>query len=414
MSTDPQIFKTTVWILAPHFTYPAISGGDVYVLGMAKGLSSRFASVELVGADAQHSIHSGQVVSSVKVDSHLRNKWLASLRTLVFRSSYQKERFLTRKYLNFVKHLFIKEDDLLFVSFLASSDAIQCIKRPFAKSFIITHNFDPEYFDLMAHATSNPLAKLVFELSAKYSLELLKKMKTAVRLVHINENDLSKYASVAQQLQHFLFEAGVSYNEDRFVSLKQFRKQRLEEVHSPILGFVGSLWAAQNIAGLVYFSQAYWPLIQASFPGIEFRVIGSNPGDVVKDLCQRNGWQLFPDLEQESFDQIVAGCHFTVLPFELSAGTKIKILSSVQCLVPVIGTTCSQPTGFHLSPSSMFSDVAADWVNHISAYFRELAKEEALVGLQSLLLNQSWQTKANSFTEMIQYTLQQKGNAEDG
>jgi hypothetical protein len=253
MSTDPQIFNNTVWILAPHFKYPAISGGDVYIFGMAKGLSYRYARVELVGADAQHSIKSGQIASSVTVGSHLRNKWQAALRTLVFRSSYQKERFLTRKYLNFVKHLFVQRDDLLFVSFLASHDALQFIKKPLAKPFIVTHNFDPEYFDLMAHATRNPLSKLVFELSAKYSLRLLKNLEANVHLVHINEYDLSRYAGIAPNVHHCIFQAGVSYDEDRILSLAHLRKKSLDGANLPVLGFVGSLWASQNIAGLLHF-----------------------------------------------------------------------------------------------------------------------------------------------------------------
>ncbi|HSR39796.1 MAG TPA: glycosyltransferase [Phnomibacter sp.] len=410
MSDDAHIINATVWILAPHFRHPAISGGDVYILGVATGLSYKYARVELVGADAQHSIRLGRITAATTVGSQMRSKWLASVRTLLFRSSYQRERFVTKKYLAVVKRLVIHNGDLVFVSFIASHSVLQCMDVPSCERFILTHNFDPDYFDLMANSTRNPVARLVFRMSADYSLRQLKEMDGNVQLVHINEHDLSKYAGIANNVRHHLFEAGVLYDERRLNNFAQARKKDLAGMNAPVLGFVGSLWATQNVAGLMHFAEAYWPVIRATFPDVQLRVIGSSPGLVVKDLCQRNGWQLFPDLIQEDFDEAVAGCHFSILPFELSAGTKIKILSSLQCLVPVIGTRCSQPTGFHLPPTSLFSDDVADWVHHISAYISQVTQEESAGGLKAMLQAQSWQNKATSLVKTIHPSIQGKLN----
>jgi hypothetical protein len=379
-------------------------------MGVAVGLSYKYSRVELVGADAQHSLILGHIITSSVVGSQMRSKWLSSVRTLLFRSSYQRERFITPKYRAVVKRLSMQSNDLVFVSFIASHSVLRCINVPSYKPFIITHNFDPDYFHLMANSTRNPVARLVFRMSANYSLRQLKAMDEPMQLIHINEHDLAKYAGIANHVRHYLFEAGVLYDERRLNNIAQVRKRDLAGMNTPVLGFVGSLWASQNVAGLMHFSQAYWPVIRATFPGVQLRVIGSNPGLAVKDLCQRNKWQLFPDLIQEDFDEAVAGCHFSLLPFELSAGTKIKILSSLQCLVPVIGTKCSQPSGFHLPPTSLFSDDVADWVHHISAYISKVTNEESAEGLKAMLQAQSWQNKATSLVKMIHPTIQGKLN----
>lgn len=100
--------------------------------------------------------------------------------------------------------------------------------------------------------------------------------------------------------------------------------------------FWGRLDFGPNMQALDWFCDRVWPLVQSEVPDSRFTIMGFNPGPKVKQLAQRPGIGLrpdVPDLRTEACEHAVA-----VLPMVSGAGMKNKLLEAAALGMPIVCT----------------------------------------------------------------------------
>ena len=104
-----------------------------------------------------------------------------------------------------------------------------------------------------------------------------------------------------------------------------------------VLLFVGALGYKPNIDGLRWFIESVFPDFKANYPDAKLIVIGNNPSDAVRKLCEgTSGIKLYgyvPDLRE-----YYKKCRAVVVPILTGGGTRIKILEAALASRPIIST----------------------------------------------------------------------------
>jgi sugar transferase (PEP-CTERM/EpsH1 system associated) len=104
----------------------------------------------------------------------------------------------------------------------------------------------------------------------------------------------------------------------------------------PTIVFLGRMDYYPNIDGVLDFTKNVLPIIRASVPDVEFRIIGSNPTPAIDQLRQLPGVIVtghVPDVRPFLNDATVS-----VAPLRMARGTQNKILESMAMGIPVVAT----------------------------------------------------------------------------
>lgn len=139
--------------------------------------------------------------------------------------------------------------------------------------------------------------------------------------------------------------------------LEEFKKLNVERPHSvipngvdgnyfhpndasdhakPVVVFLGRMDYYPNIDGVLHFTETVLPLIRATVPDVEFRIIGSNPTSAIERLRQVPGVVVtghVPDVRPFLQEAVVS-----IAPLRMARGTQNKILESMAMGLPVVAT----------------------------------------------------------------------------
>jgi sugar transferase (PEP-CTERM/EpsH1 system associated) len=100
--------------------------------------------------------------------------------------------------------------------------------------------------------------------------------------------------------------------------------------------FLGRMDYFPNIDGVCYFAEKILPLIRQKVPGVEFRIVGSNPVRRVQELAKIPNTLVtghVPDVRSHLQDAAMA-----IAPLRIARGTQNKILESMAMGIPVVAT----------------------------------------------------------------------------
>jgi polysaccharide biosynthesis protein PslH len=110
--------------------------------------------------------------------------------------------------------------------------------------------------------------------------------------------------------------------------------RRLEQ---PAIVFSGNLEYSPNISAVRFFRENIWPLLEARWPELKWRIVGKNPG-AIRHLVAGH-----PRIELTGFIEdavtVVAECQVAVIPVLAGSGTRVKILEAWAAGTPVVSTT---------------------------------------------------------------------------
>jgi sugar transferase (PEP-CTERM/EpsH1 system associated) len=115
----------------------------------------------------------------------------------------------------------------------------------------------------------------------------------------------------------------------------------------PVIAFLGRMDYYPNIDGVLHFTTKVFPIIRASAPQVEFRIIGSNPAPAIQQLKRVPGVIVtghVADVRPFLKDALVS-----VAPLRVARGTQNKILESMALGIPVV-TTPAAAKGIQASP----------------------------------------------------------------
>jgi glycosyltransferase involved in cell wall biosynthesis len=101
--------------------------------------------------------------------------------------------------------------------------------------------------------------------------------------------------------------------------------------------FSGNLEYSPNISAVRFFRENIWPLLEARWPELKWRIVGKNP-EAIRHLVAGH-----PRIELVGFVEdavtVLAECQVAVIPVLAGSGTRVKILEAWAAGTPVVSTT---------------------------------------------------------------------------
>jgi glycosyltransferase involved in cell wall biosynthesis len=101
--------------------------------------------------------------------------------------------------------------------------------------------------------------------------------------------------------------------------------------------FSGNLEYPPNISAVRFFRENIWPILEARWPELKWRIVGKNPG-AIRHLVAGH-----PRIEVTGFVEdavtVLAECQAAVIPLLAGSGTRVKILEAWAAGTPVVSTT---------------------------------------------------------------------------
>ena len=100
--------------------------------------------------------------------------------------------------------------------------------------------------------------------------------------------------------------------------------------------FTGNLEYHPNVSAIRWFAREIWPSIRAWRPGVEWRVVGTNPHAVERELRGLEGVRLVGPVEDAIAE--LARAKVAVVPLRAGSGTRFKILEAWCAGTAVVST----------------------------------------------------------------------------
>jgi glycosyltransferase involved in cell wall biosynthesis len=101
--------------------------------------------------------------------------------------------------------------------------------------------------------------------------------------------------------------------------------------------FSGNLEYTPNISAVRFFRENVWPLLEARWPELKWRIVGKNPGAIRHLVAGHARIELTGFIKDAV--TVVAECQVAVVPVLAGSGTRVKILEAWAAGTPVVSTT---------------------------------------------------------------------------
>lgn len=370
-------------LLAPHLEYPPRNGGDIYIERLGCHLSAHRGSVFILGVNTLTRYEMGANISQNYFSNNLRTKPWAAIRTSAFKSHYLIEKFLTNTYRQKARELVLENPEAVIIYSLILSASLELTTKP---AIIITQNDEITWFQNQFRFSNNPLQKLTARISENWTKKFLQKHTKDFVYAHITESDYQSYKHWIPEHDGFVVPAGVYITKlsndmpwDGIVRLL----------------FVGSLSVKTNYDALAYFQNRFWPVLKDEFKDkIEMTVLGSKPSAGVRQLCQREHWQLLPDASEEELQTQYGRATFAILPFLYTTGAKLKLLNALAAGLPVLATTNMKILPRQGFAPNLYSDEPQEWRSHLKKFMQQGISPELRTDCQAYVARYSWENIA--------------------
>jgi glycosyltransferase involved in cell wall biosynthesis len=157
--------------------------------------------------------------------------------------------------------------------------------------------------------------------------------------------------------------------------------------------FTGNLEYQANISAVRWFARQIWPVLRAAVPGLEWRVVGKNPGAVAKELSGVPGVLLTGAVEDAI--PAIAKATVAVVPLLAGSGTRFKILEAWCAGTSVVSTPLGAE-GLNAVPGEhlLIASTATDFAGAVAELFNARARREALVRNGRALLDGAYTLEA--------------------
>lgn len=379
--------EAPILVLAPHLLYPLRNGGDLGVAEHWGPLSRYVPYVLILGADTLTRYEGGKIVQQTDFQNKFRDTKIAGVRALAKRSHYLIEKFLTPEYREqAAQYLADPAFENVVCSHLWSTTLLKFTGRD---RFVIiqSHNDDFQWFQHLATHASNAPARLTALASKGWTQRFMKNQALDFWFFHCTERDQAGYATVSPEHRSFVMPVGVDIP-------PQGPTQRSND-HKLHLIFTGSLSVTMNFDALCTFRDQFLPALKTAFGNaLDITVLGSNPTNAVRDLCDEQGWWMYANVSEEELMYHYHQATFSILPFGYATGSKLKLLKSLSFGVPFLSTTHASPGAMPKLPHCVFSDTPEDWVKAAQATLSQGIAHKEREALMDYAQQFSWRALA--------------------
>lgn len=348
---------TQILILAPHLLLPPRNGADLLVERNARYLATNGIQVTVLAASERLTYVAEELVDREKLSMTMRSRTWAGVRTILFRSNFFREKFLTRPWMVAARlELASDKYSAILCSYIVTSAVIDDDEhRPVA---VWTHNDEFKWFGTLANASSDPLRKLAARMSSNWTRKYLLHRHSRFIFIHVTEADRAGYHEVVPEMNSIVQPVGADIPHD---------------IPGPIapgtpatLIFVGSLDVTMNADALEHFSACFWPSMVTSGLVRTVLVVGSNPTDRVVSLCTQNAWSLHANVSDQQLVRLYREATCAILPFPYATGAKLKLVGALAHGLPVISTSALSAQSSLMADPCIISDAPHEWVEAIT------------------------------------------------
>ncbi|HEV2949297.1 MAG TPA: glycosyltransferase family 4 protein [Gemmataceae bacterium] len=181
-----------------------------------------------------------------------------------------------------------------------------------------------------------------------------------------------------------------------------YRPAEEEEIERSCV-FWGRLDFDPNIQALQWFCEKVWPLLRRQTPDAQFRILGFQPGPVVRGLANGEGISLQPNLPDIRGE--IARHAVVVLPFQTSGGVKDKLLEAASMAKPIVCTrqACGGLRGLGEAPL-IFAHSPEQWAAKILALWADKNRRRQ-IGQDArkwVLRNHTWSAMAQEAVGILE------------
>jgi len=326
---------------------------------------------------------------SLEIDKYTkRSKKIAALRTIIFRTHYLHEKFLTNGYINKAIEIISGiEYRFLVCSFIWTTKITESVPKLNQEIvFIETHNDEIQWFRNLKNATLNPVSIFISSISERWVRAFFKRAPREWIFLHLTEKDKNGYQNLAPDHKPLLAPVGIE------VKQGQESTDLIKGKNQISLLFVGALGVKMNLDALVFFRDNYYPDIKANVNNrVDIHIAGSNPSSKIMQLCKQNGWKLHANLSDDQLAALYQSAHLSILPFPYTTGSKLKLLNSIANSLPFIATSNLSHQLGSAVPLCLFSDNPEEWSNHINRVSQHQITEEEIEGMRIVANQYSWE-----------------------
>ncbi len=399
-------------VVAPHLLLPPRTGGNVLAFRQARALSRLGWRVDVLGASVRILMEEGEVVRTESIGARPRKRETAALRTLLLRTHFLQERFVTPGARRALRRILQGREDppkLVLASFLYSALFLQntpdvgALHGRGTSLLVETHNNELEWFANMAARQRTPLGQWAAANSEKWVRRTLPRLHPAFRLVFLTREDREAYRPWVPDPRALVAPVGVEVagGPGDGVPGDGVPGDGVPGYGVPgHLLFVGHLGGDMNRAALEHFARVLWPAVRGAPPTPpQVVVAGAEPSREVRGLCRREGWRLEADVEAEALTRLYQGASFALLPFPDTAGSKLKLLEALAHGVPFLATTPLARELQGTPPACLVSDEPEAWARAVARFRREGASGGDREALQALARARSWEARARILVE---------------
>jgi len=389
-------FLEPVLVVAPQLFLPARNGADISLEKVARHLSSHAKFVDLIGSHTIRRYRNAEVESDLPFSNQLHGKTSAGLRTVIFRTHYYHERFNNKRIRRVVREQMPKERyGIVLASYLTTLSLLPPALAG-QRYFVWTHNDEFKWFEDLKNSSRSLLGKMACQLSLKWLRRELPRLATEAVFVHVTETDWSGFERVVPGHRHLIVSVGTDIDPPAVAN-------HMSKSDKVVVSFIGTLGVRMALDALQYFHRVFESSLRDAFgENLVLQVIGSNPAQAVRDLCEKHGWNLYANVSETELSQRLSQSTFTMLPFEYATGIKLKLIRSLGGGVPFLSTLASQPPNFLAPPGCCFSNNPHDWVAAIQRWREQPDVNLARKQLLAIADGFSWPVVVSKMANSIQ------------
>ncbi len=346
-------------VLAPPLEYPAHSG-NVAVERKWAQFSNLVPFVDIVGKNTITRYRNGIIESQTVYENPSIKKFNASIATLLHRSHYLIEKFITKEFKSVATQYIIRSEyNLIVLSYIWTAGIMDDIQFDPGKIYCIeSHNDEFKWFDDLQKTMINPIGKLVAYLSKKWIYYFLNKDEYDYIFFHVSQADYNGYLKYFPKQRGYVVPIGTDVPENSIDWVSVTDRVRLL--------FIGSLAVKMNLDAIKIFRDKFYPVIKESLiDKLEIVVAGSYPSNAVINICEKMGWKLYANVSDEDLQRLYQESMFSLLPFHYVTGRKLKILESMANGVPFLATATMENQIDKLIFPCLLSDDPAAWLKRI-------------------------------------------------
>lgn len=388
-------------VLAPHLKYPIDNGANILIDRRWAHFSKYIPYVDIIGEKTINQYMGGELVSRKRYTNAHRLKYRATAYTILNRSHYLLERFLTPQFIRVAAN-YLENPEYKTIVFSSIHAAIiikrlnlNYLSKEDRLLLVETLNDEIAWFDNMLRTSKNPVVQLTAAISKRWVKRFLAIHQNDFIFIHLTNQDLEGYLVHYPEHYYIVIPAGGD--------IPEFHAQRFTNEMKIKLLFVGALNVKMNHDALLYFREKFYPILLDSLgDDLEVVVVGSRPSMKMYKLCAKMGWELYADVTDAKLSDIYRDSTFSLLPFPYTTGAKLKLINSLAHGLPFLATTNLVHQVDERLPACIFSDDPATWLSQIKITKERCISNEDRQLMVAFAKKYSWGNIARQMFDTLQ------------